>query len=88
MFKRIDHIELLTDAPDRAVAFYKDAFGFRELLEVTRLLFPALPFGLDALEPVSQHVELLFEAGFRLSFALQLLVEIGGACLRFAERVL
>jgi glyoxylase I family protein len=29
MFKRIDHIELLTAAPERAVAFYTGVLGFR-----------------------------------------------------------
>jgi glyoxylase I family protein len=30
MFKRIDHIELLTAAPERMLAFYRDVLGFRE----------------------------------------------------------
>ena len=30
MFKRIDHIELLTAAPERAVAFYTGVLGFAE----------------------------------------------------------
>ena len=30
MFKRIDHIELLTAAPERTIAFYIDVLGFRE----------------------------------------------------------
>lgn len=30
MFKRIDHIELLTAAPGRTIAFYIDVLGFRE----------------------------------------------------------
>ena len=30
MFKRIDHIELLTAAPERAVDFYTRVLGFRE----------------------------------------------------------
>jgi len=30
MFKRIDHIELLTAAPERTIAFYTDVLGFRE----------------------------------------------------------
>ena len=30
MFKRIDHIELLTAMPDRTIAFYTGALGFRE----------------------------------------------------------
>jgi catechol 2,3-dioxygenase-like lactoylglutathione lyase family enzyme len=30
VFKRIDHIELLTADPKRAIAFYTGALGFRE----------------------------------------------------------
>ena len=30
MFKRIDHIELLTAAPERTIAFYVGLLGFRE----------------------------------------------------------
>jgi glyoxylase I family protein len=30
MFKRIDHIELLTSAPERTLAFYIDVLGFHE----------------------------------------------------------
>ena len=30
LFKRIDHIELLTAAPERALAFYTGVLGFRE----------------------------------------------------------
>jgi glyoxylase I family protein len=42
MFKRIDHIELLTAAPERIVEFYTGTFGFgvRE-----RLRIPATPQG-------------------------------------------
>ena len=29
MFKRIDHMELLTAAPERAVSFYTETLGFR-----------------------------------------------------------
>jgi glyoxylase I family protein len=29
MFKRIDHVELVTDRPERTVAFYTDILGFR-----------------------------------------------------------
>ena len=28
MFRRIDHVELLTAAPERAIAFYTDVLGF------------------------------------------------------------
>jgi glyoxylase I family protein len=42
MFKRIDHIELLTASPERAVAFYTGILGFRER-ERTRI--PGTPSG-------------------------------------------
>ena len=42
MFKRIDHIELLTAAPERAIAFYVGALGFRER---ERGHIPETPFG-------------------------------------------
>jgi glyoxylase I family protein len=42
MFKRIDHIELVTDRPDRAVAFYTGVLGFRER---SRQRVPASPLG-------------------------------------------
>jgi glyoxylase I family protein len=42
MFKRIDHIELLTAAPERAVAFYRDVLGFRER---SRMRIPQTPSG-------------------------------------------
>ncbi len=42
MFKRIDHIELLTAAPERTVAFYTEVLGFRER---ERKRIPGTPFG-------------------------------------------
>jgi glyoxylase I family protein len=42
MFKRIDHIELLTAAPGRTVAFYCDVLGFRER---ERVRVPETPQG-------------------------------------------
>jgi catechol 2,3-dioxygenase-like lactoylglutathione lyase family enzyme len=42
MFKRIDHIELLTAAPERTIAFYVDALGFRER---DRKHIPETPLG-------------------------------------------
>ncbi|HVJ13526.1 MAG TPA: VOC family protein, partial [Burkholderiales bacterium] len=42
MFKRIDHIELLTAAPERAVAFYTGVLGFRER---ERMRIPQTPSG-------------------------------------------
>ena len=42
MFKRIDHIELLTAAPQQTVAFYSGVLGFRER---ERMRIPETPFG-------------------------------------------
>jgi glyoxylase I family protein len=42
LFRRIDHIELLTAAPERAIAFYTGVLGFRER---ERVRIPATPFG-------------------------------------------
>jgi glyoxylase I family protein len=42
MFKRIDHIELLTATPERAVAFYAGVLGFRER---ERMRIPETPSG-------------------------------------------
>src|SRR5690348_3045975 len=42
MFKRIDHIELLTAVPERAVAFYTGVLCFRER---ERRRIPATPSG-------------------------------------------
>ena len=42
MFKRIDHIELLTAEPERTVAFYTGVLGFRER---ERMRIPATPSG-------------------------------------------
>ena len=30
MFKRIDHVEIVTDQPEQTVEFYTDILGFRE----------------------------------------------------------
>ena len=58
MFKRIDHIELLTASPDRTVAFYKDAFGFRER-ERMRVQTPTGPLDLVYLELGGTTIELM-----------------------------
>ncbi len=42
MFKRIDHIELLTAAPERVVTFYTGVLGFRER---ERMQIPQTPSG-------------------------------------------
>ena len=42
MFRRIDHIELLTSAPERMLAFYREVLGFRES---SRTRVPQTPLG-------------------------------------------
>ena len=42
MFKRIDHIELLTAHPERAIAFYTGVLGFSER---ERMRIPGTPSG-------------------------------------------
>jgi catechol 2,3-dioxygenase-like lactoylglutathione lyase family enzyme len=42
MFKRIDHIELLTATPERTIAFYGGVLGFRER---ERARIPETPLG-------------------------------------------
>lgn len=50
MFKRIDHIELLTAAPERTVAFYTGVLGFRERERMRIAQTPAGPLDLVYLE--------------------------------------
>jgi glyoxylase I family protein len=42
VFKRIDHIELLTASPERTIAFYTGVLGFRER---ERMRIPETPSG-------------------------------------------
>jgi len=42
MFKRIDHMELLTAAPERTISFYVEVLDFRER---ERARIPETPFG-------------------------------------------
>ena len=59
MFKRIDHIELVTSRPERAVAFYTDVLGFR-VRERQRVPASALgPLDLVYLELGGTTVELM-----------------------------
>jgi len=58
MFKRIDHIELLTAHPDRVVAFYSDTLGFRER-ERTRVQTPSGPLDLVYLELGGTTIEVM-----------------------------
>jgi catechol 2,3-dioxygenase-like lactoylglutathione lyase family enzyme len=59
MFKRIDHIELLTAQPERAVAFYTDVLGFqvRERQRIPQT--PSGPLDLVYLELGGTTVEVM-----------------------------
>ncbi|MBI5278662.1 MAG: VOC family protein [Burkholderiales bacterium] len=59
MFKRIDHIELLTAAPERAVRFYTDVLGFRERERMRIPETPAGPLELVYLELGGTTVEVM-----------------------------
>jgi glyoxylase I family protein len=50
MFKRIDHIELLTASPERAVDFYTGMLGFRERERMRIAQTPQGPLDLVYLE--------------------------------------
>lgn len=58
MFKRIDHIELLTADPERAVAFYSGVLGFRER-ERSRVQTPGGPLDLVYLELGGTTIEVM-----------------------------
>ena len=59
MFKRIDHIELLTAAPQRTIAFYVDVLGFSERDRVRIAETPSGPLDLVYLELGGTTVEVM-----------------------------
>jgi glyoxylase I family protein len=59
MFKRIDHIELLTAAPERTIAFYISVLGFRERERMRIPETPAGPLDLVYLELGGTTVEVM-----------------------------
>jgi glyoxylase I family protein len=59
MFKRIDHIELLTAAPERTIAFYVGALGFGERERVRITETPSGPLDLVYLELGGTTVEVM-----------------------------
>ncbi len=64
MFKRIDHVEIVTDQPDRTVQFYTEVLGFR-VKSRDRIARPGADTALDLvyLELGGTTVELLTFAG-------------------------
>jgi catechol 2,3-dioxygenase-like lactoylglutathione lyase family enzyme len=59
MFKRIDHIELLTAQPERAVAFYTCVLGFRVRARDRVPTTPLGPLDLAYLDLGGTTVELM-----------------------------
>jgi catechol 2,3-dioxygenase-like lactoylglutathione lyase family enzyme len=59
MFRRIDHIELLTATPERAIAFYVGVLGFRERERMRIPATPAGPLDLAYLELGGTTVEVM-----------------------------
>jgi len=60
MFKRIDHIELLTAAPERTIAFYTGVLGFRERERRRIPETPSGPLDLVYLELGGTTVEVMW----------------------------
>lgn len=80
MFKRIDHIELLTAHPDRAVAFYSDALGFRER-ERARVQTPSGALDLVYLELGGTTIEVMCYPEARSILARATEQRLGWQCL-------
>jgi glyoxylase I family protein len=59
MFRRIDHIELLTAAPQRTISFYIGALGFRERERVRIPETPSGPLELVYLELGGTTIEVM-----------------------------
>lgn len=59
MFKRIDHIELLTAAPERTIAFYVGVLGFHERERTRIAQTPSGPLDLVYLELGGTTVEVM-----------------------------
>jgi glyoxylase I family protein len=59
MFKRIDHIELLTAAPEKSIAFYTGVLGFRERERARIPQTPSGPLDLVYLELGGTTVEVM-----------------------------
>jgi len=62
MFKRIDHVELITDQPERTVQFYTDVLGFK-VRSRDRVERPGVALDLVYLELGGTTVELITYEG-------------------------
>src|ERR1700730_12597613 len=76
MFKRIDHVEIVTDQPDRTVQFYTDVLGFtvksRDRIERSSL---GVPVDLVYLDLGGTVVELISYEGASVDPAPQCAAE-------------
>jgi glyoxylase I family protein len=68
MFKRIDHVEIVTDQPDRTIQFYIEVLGFK-LKSRQRLQPPggSVPLNLAYLDLGGTTVELITYEGGKLA---------------------
>ena len=74
MFKRIDHVEIVTDQPERTVEFYTEVLGFkvrsRDRIDGSSL---GVPMGLVYLDLGGTTVELISYEGASVEAAVQYL---------------
>lgn len=81
MFKRIDHIELLTSTPERAIAFYTEVLGFRERSRTRIPETPSGPLELVYLELGGTTVEVMYYPEARAIPARNTGLHLGWQCL-------
>jgi glyoxylase I family protein len=62
MFKRIDHVEIITDQPDRTIQFYTEVLGFKVRAR-DRVERPGMALNLAYLELGGTTVELITYEG-------------------------
>jgi len=81
MFKRIDHIELLTAAPERAIAFYTGVLGFRERERMRIPQTPSGPLDLVYLDLGGTTLEVMCYAGAKAIAPRSAEQRLGWQCL-------
>src|SRR5262245_6169130 len=63
MFRKIDHVEIVTDTPDRSVAFYTEHLGFKEQLRQSIPLPDGVTLDIVYLDLGGTGIELLTYRG-------------------------
>ncbi|MBK7502287.1 MAG: VOC family protein [Polaromonas sp.] len=81
MFKRIDHIELLTAQPERTISFYTDALGFHERERKRIADTPLGPLDLIYLELGGTTVEVMCYPEAKEISARSTKLHLGWQCL-------